>query len=87
MKLSCSYTISIPLFCLFTLAPWQILLTQQLTSWGKNFTISWVATIFLKYRSLLQESFEGEWVKGGESSPSLGSVSTIPKTKHGLPVD
>jgi hypothetical protein len=40
-----------------------------------------------KFRNYRHVSNGGEWVKGGEFHPSLGSFATIPKTKQGLLLD
>ncbi len=42
---------------------------------------------FRNYKTLLQVSRDGEWVDGGEFPPLLGSFATIPKAKHGLPLN
>ncbi len=42
---------------------------------------------FRNYKHLLQVSWDGEWVDGGEFPPSLGSYATIPKAKPGGHLD
>ncbi len=42
---------------------------------------------FWNYKILLQVSCDGKWIDGGEFPPLLGSFATIPKAKHGLPLD
>ena len=37
---------------------------------------------FCNYKHLLQVSWDGEWVDGGEFPPSLGSYATVPKANH-----
>ncbi len=38
---------------------------------------------FRNYKHLLQVSWDGKWVDGGEFPPSLGSYATTPKAKRG----
>jgi hypothetical protein len=42
---------------------------------------------FKNYRTLLQVSWDSQWVDGGEFPPVLGLFATIPKAKHGGPLD
>ncbi len=42
---------------------------------------------FRNYKHLLQVSWDGHWVEGGEFPPSLGSFATVPKANKGKPLD
>jgi hypothetical protein len=42
---------------------------------------------FRNYKHLLQVSRSGKWVNGGKFPASLGSYTTIPKSKQGGPLD
>jgi hypothetical protein len=42
---------------------------------------------FWNYKHILQVSWDGAWVDGGEFPPSLGSFATIPKAKRGQSLD
>jgi hypothetical protein len=42
---------------------------------------------FRNYKHILEVSRDGEWMDGGEFPMSLGSDATVPKAKHGHPLD
>ncbi len=42
---------------------------------------------FRNYEHILQVSYDGQWVDGGEFPPSLGSFATMPKANRSEPLD